>query len=164
MVKGAVDVKPYEIPAKGITAGDLALAQGMGRQEGPQELPEQANPPQEPAPAQPAQAFTPFEAMVVKRLDQQGELLIQLADKAFPSGPQAKAIVPQGSIAGIPSDIIAEGIKAIREALSGGSNQPGGFMFDLYKKAHENYDSKVLLPTFSKLAGVDARAATHVTG
>jgi hypothetical protein len=51
----------------------------------------------------------------------------------------------------------------VRQSL-GASENPGGFMFDLYKQAHVNYDNKVLLPTFSKLAGIDARAATHVTG
>jgi hypothetical protein len=144
-----------EVPKEGITAGDIAL-QGGSRPE-----PTPAVPIQEPqAPQGPEMIL----ADIYKRLDQQGTLLVQIADRiiAPQNAVQSTGSVPV-SIMGIPLGDIKDIIGMVRQSL-GASENPGGFMFDLYKQAHVNYDNKVLLPTFSKLAGIDARAATHVSG
>ena len=36
---------------------------------------------------------------------------------------------------------------------------PGNFFFDLYKKAHENFDSKVLMPGLTRMANVEMNPA-----
>lgn len=116
--------------------------------------------PQAPATQSQAAAKTALELIVErfdvieKRLDQQATATVKILELI--TSPQQGVAQQQGGLMGLAQQLLP----AFGDALRGGSG-PNDFFMELYKQAHINYDNKVLMPTFTKLAKGDVQ---HVTG
>ena len=100
-------------------------------------------------------------AEIRAREDQLANAMAKLAEKVLtPQGNQTGPFNPK--TAGGVQDIFSMAGKAL-DAWNkyNGQNQqgPGNFFFDLYKKAHENFDSKVLMPGLTRMANVEMNPA-----
>jgi hypothetical protein len=144
------EIAKEDIPKEGITAGDLKMANQA-----------------EPIPSELPNAAVSFpEAVMVefknlsKRLDQQGELLIQLADKVIAPQNQIQTTGQPVTIMGVPVGNIGDLIQAIRGALGAGG---GGD--DLYSRIGKQVVDGTIQSTVSRIIKSSAgEAAKHVTG
>ena len=100
---------------------------------------------------------------LVQRYEVLGNAVVKLSEKV---ADPARATLTQGAPAAAgPSgvDMMGRLIDVAMKALGG--NSGGSSLFqELYVKAHENYDTRVLLPTFSNLARGELKhvASGHV--
>ena len=98
-------------------------------------------------------------AEIRAREDQLANAMTKLAEKVMT--PQGNQTGPNPKTGGI-QDIFSMADKAF-DAWNkyNGQNQqgPGNFFFDLYKKAHENFDSKVLMPGLTRMANAEMNPA-----
>lgn len=131
------------------SAGGIALVQASA----PAGIPG-LPPPAEGLPAIPSDHDLLME--LAQRYEVLGNAVVKLSERVT---DPARAAVTQGAPAAAgPSgtDLIGKLIDIATKALSGDSG--GSSLFQqLYVKAHENYDQRVLLPTFSNLARGEIR-------
>ena len=97
---------------------------------------------------------------LVQRYEVLGNAVVKLSEKIADPG---RAIVTQGApaAAGSGVDLIGKLIDVATKALGGNTGGGNDLLLDLYRKAHENFDQRVLMPTFTNLARGEVR---HVSG